>query len=42
MRFKVSAWRRAHNSDEAALVTEAVFTFVALGSDGRPRPVPPA
>ena len=41
MRFKVSAWRRAPNSDEAALVTEAVFTFVALGPDGRPRPVPP-
>ena len=41
MRFKVSAWRRAPDSDEAALVTEAVFTFVALGPNGRPRPVPP-
>jgi acyl-CoA thioesterase YciA len=42
MRFRVSAWRRTHDSDEAALVTEAVFTFVALGPDGRPRAVPPA
>jgi acyl-CoA thioesterase YciA len=41
MRFKVSAWRRAPDRDVAALVTEAVFTFVALGPDGRPRPVPP-
>jgi acyl-CoA thioesterase YciA len=40
MRFKVSAWRRARDSDRTAQVTEAVFTFVALDSEGRPRHVP--
>ena len=40
MRFKVSAWRRARDSDRTTKVTEAVFTFVALDSEGRPRPVP--
>jgi len=40
MRFQVSAWRRARDSDFSTKVTEAEFTFVALNSDGRPRPVP--
>src|SRR5687768_6620343 len=40
MRFQVSAWRRARDSDTSTKVTEAQFTFVALDSDGRPRPVP--
>jgi acyl-CoA thioesterase YciA len=40
MRFQVSAWRRARDSDRTTKVTEAVFTFVALDSEGRPRPVP--
>ena len=42
MRFEVAAWRRARHDDEVVQVTRAVFTFVALGDDGRPRPVPPA
>ena len=42
MRFEVAAWRRARHGDEVVQVTKAVFTFVALGDDGRPRPVPPA
>jgi acyl-CoA thioesterase YciA len=40
MRFQVSAWRRARDSDRSTRVTEAEFTFVALDSDGRPRSVP--
>ena len=40
MRFQVSAWRRARDSELTSKVTEAEFTFVALDSDGRPRPVP--
>jgi acyl-CoA thioesterase YciA len=42
MRFRVSAWRRARDSEATAKVTEAEFTFVALDAEGRPRPVPPA
>ena len=37
MRFKVSAWRRAHDSDLPVKVTDAVFVFVALDDAGRPR-----
>ncbi len=37
----VEAWRRSRASDEVAKVTEATFTFVAIGADRRPRPVPP-
>jgi len=42
MRFKISAWRRPRDSDRHTRVTEAVFTFVALDSDGKPRAVPPS
>jgi acyl-CoA thioesterase YciA len=41
MSFDVAACRRARDSDTSARVTRAVFTFVALDSDGRPRPVGP-
>jgi acyl-CoA thioesterase YciA len=40
MRFQISAWRRARDSECTSKVTEAEFTFVALNSDGRPRPMP--
>lgn len=40
MRYRVSAWRRARDRDRHTRVTEAVFTFVALDHDGRPRAVP--
>jgi len=40
MRIQVEAWRRARDGDETEKVTEAVFTFVALDHDGRPRPIP--
>jgi len=41
MRIFVEAWRRRRDRDEVAKVTEATFTFVALGEDRRPRPLPP-
>lgn len=40
MRWQVSAWRRPRDSERHTRVTQAVFTFVALDSDGKPRPVP--
>jgi len=40
MRIQVEAWRRASDGDETEKVTEALFTFVALDQDGRPRPIP--
>ena len=42
MRIKVEVWRRARDIEETKQVTEAMFTFVAIDADGRPRPVPPA
>jgi acyl-CoA thioesterase YciA len=39
MKFKVSAWRRARDTERSTRVTEALFTFVALDSEGQPRPV---
>lgn len=40
MRIEVEAWRRARSSEETTKVTEAVFTFVAIDDQGRPRPIP--
>jgi len=39
MKLKVSAWRRPRDGDRSTKVTEAIFTFVALDSEGSPRPV---
>lgn len=39
IRVRVEAWRRDRTGDDAARVTEAVFTFVALDAEGRKRPV---
>jgi len=33
------AWRRHRFGGEASKVTEAVFTFVAIDDNGRPRPI---
>jgi acyl-CoA thioesterase YciA len=41
MKFQVEAWRRSRDGDEQIKVTEAVFTFVAIDSGSRPRPLPP-
>lgn len=40
MVIHVRAFRRARESDETGLVTEATFTFVAIDENRRPRPLP--
>ncbi|MDE2199168.1 MAG: acyl-CoA thioesterase [Rhodospirillales bacterium] len=40
MRIAVEAWRRARG-EGMSKVTEAHFVFVAIGPDGRPRPLDP-
>jgi acyl-CoA thioesterase YciA len=42
MRLKVAAWRRPRDGEDSIQVTEAVFTFVAIDAERRPRPVPPS
>ena len=37
MKIEVSAWRRIRAGEDTDRVTHAVFTFVAIGEDGRPR-----
>jgi acyl-CoA thioesterase YciA len=37
---KVEAWVRRGLSEDRIKVTEGLFTFVAIGADRRPRPVP--
>jgi acyl-CoA thioesterase YciA len=37
MKIDVSAWRRIRAGEDTDRVTHAVFTFVAIGDDGRPR-----
>jgi acyl-CoA thioesterase YciA len=39
MKISVEAWRRARIGTEEYRVTKAVFTFVAIDAEGRPRPV---
>jgi acyl-CoA thioesterase YciA len=41
IRVRVEAWRRRLAEPGAERVTEAEFTFVALGDDRRPREVAP-
>jgi len=41
MKLAVEAWRRTRHEDRSYRVTKAVFTFVAVGDDRRPRPIPP-
>jgi len=40
MKIEVEAWRRARDSEETTKVTEAVFLFVAIDADRKPRPLP--
>lgn len=40
MRIQVEVWRRERESEVTMKVTEGLFTFVAIGSDRRPRPIP--
>jgi acyl-CoA thioesterase YciA len=39
MRIPVEVWVERYMSGEQVRVTQAVFTYVALGEDGRPTPV---
>ncbi|MHB9878340.1 acyl-CoA thioesterase [Pacificimonas sp. ICDLI1SI03] len=39
MTITVEAWRRHRHEEEAVKVTQAVFIFVAVDDDGRPRPL---
>jgi acyl-CoA thioesterase YciA len=38
---KVESWVRRGTGDEPIAVTEGIFSYVAVGADGRPVPVPP-
>lgn len=39
--IQVEVWRRERESEVTRKVTEGLFTFVAIGADRRPRPIPP-
>ncbi|MGD0635203.1 MAG: acyl-CoA thioesterase [Beijerinckiaceae bacterium] len=41
MQFEVTAWRRRRDGEDVRKVTGAIFTFVALDLDGRPRAIRP-
>jgi acyl-CoA thioesterase YciA len=41
MKIHIEAWAQRFRTHVSEKVTEAVFTFVAIDDDGRPRPVPP-
>ena len=40
MKVHVEAWARRFRTSVHEKVTDATFTFVAIGEDGRPRPIP--
>ena len=40
LRIAVEAWRRGREGEETSQVTRAVFTFVAIDAERRPRPSP--
>jgi acyl-CoA thioesterase YciA len=37
MKINAEAWRRARTSEEEYRVTKAIFTFVAIDAEGKPR-----
>jgi acyl-CoA thioesterase YciA len=39
MKINVEAWRRARITEEEYRVTKAIFTFVAIDAEGKPRPL---
>ena len=41
MKIAVETWRRARVGGEECRVTKAVFTFVAIDMEGKPRPIKP-
>jgi acyl-CoA thioesterase YciA len=40
LKVQVEAWRRRRDGEQAHKVTQGVFTFVAIGDDRKPRPLP--
>jgi acyl-CoA thioesterase YciA len=40
MKIAVEAWRRPRHESSTIQVTKAVFTFVAIDAEGRPRKIP--
>ncbi|MCZ7658188.1 MAG: acyl-CoA thioesterase [Xanthobacteraceae bacterium] len=42
MKIHVEAWAQRFQTQLREKVTEGTFTFVAIGEDGRPRPIPAA
>jgi len=40
MTFRIEVWTIRRDSFVREKVTEGVFTYVAIGQDGRPRPIP--
>ena len=40
MKVKIEAWRRRREAGQEFKVTEATFTFLAIGKDGKPQPPP--
>ena len=41
MTIHIESWARRHRSGDRVKVTEGTFTYVAIGEDRKPRPVPP-
>ncbi|MBB5744843.1 acyl-CoA thioesterase [Brevundimonas variabilis] len=42
IRVHVEAWKRPRAAESVIRVTEGVFTYVAIGDDRKPRPLPTA
>ncbi|MGY8956931.1 MAG: acyl-CoA thioesterase [Alphaproteobacteria bacterium] len=40
MTYRIEVWTIRRDSFEREKVTEGAFTYVAIGDDGRPRPIP--
>ena len=40
MKIHVEAWAQRFQTHDRDKVTDATFTFVHVGDDGRPRPIP--
>ena len=41
MKIHIEAWAQRFQTHHRDKVTDATFTFVHVGDDGRPRPIPP-
>jgi acyl-CoA thioesterase YciA len=41
MKIHVEAWAQRYKTHTEVKVTDAIFTFVAIDDEGKPRPIPP-